>query len=98
MRDWLDAREAIDFGRDLARDIDQLFPVTPEQRKTISSIKGQKRLDSVLRRTRAFAQHHKLNIYKKAKLLNTLKWELRDSGHDDALIDEVVALLTPLLT
>jgi len=59
---------------------------------------AQQKLDGVIRRTRGFAQQHRLNIYKRAKLLNTLKWELRDSGHDDALIDEVVALLTPLLT
>ena|SRR5262252_381372 len=98
MRDWLDAKEAIDFGRGLARDIDRLFPVTSEQRKSISPTKKQKKLDGVIRRTRGFAQQHRLNIYKRAKLLNTLKWELRDSGHDDALIDEVVALLTPLLT
>jgi hypothetical protein len=48
-------------------------------------------------RTRTFAQQHNLNVYKKAKLLNTIKWELRDSGHEETLINEIPALLTPLL-
>jgi hypothetical protein len=43
-------------------------------------------------------QQHKLIVYKKAKLLNAIKWELRGAGHQETLIDEIIALLTPLLT
>ena len=32
------------------------------------------------------------------KLLNAIKWELSDAGHDESLIDEIIGLLTPLLT
>lgn len=95
--DWFNAGEAVTFGREIAREIDRLFPPTPQNKKSTSAKKDQKKLDSLMVRTRTFAQQHKLNIYKKAKLLNTIKWELRDGGHEEALINEIIALLTPLL-
>lgn len=97
MRNWFDAKEAIEFARDLAREINRLFPVTPGPR-SISAKKEQKKLDGLVLRTRAFAQAHDLNVYKKAKLLNTIKWDLRDAGQGDDLINDIIALLTPLLT
>ena len=83
--------------RELARDIDKLFPLTSQRKRPASAKKDRKKLDGLVLRTQKFAQQHRMNVYKKAKLLNTIKWELRDSGHDDALIDEVVGLLAPLL-
>jgi len=94
---WFDAREAVAFAQIIARDVDRLFPSHPP-RNNLTSAKKDKIFDGLVRRTQTFAQQHKLNIYKKAKLLNTVKWELKDAGHDEALIDEIVALLTPLLT
>ena len=96
--DWFKVSEAIEFGRALARDINQLFPPGGSEKARRSAKKDRRKLDSLVRRTNAFAQSHRLNVYKKAKLLNTIKWELRDSGHEESLIDEVIALLTPLLT
>jgi hypothetical protein len=98
IRDWFDASEAVAFAREIAHDVNQLFPPTPQTKKSASAKKEQRKLDALGRRTRTFAQQHKLNVYKKAKLLNTVKWELRDAGHQETLIDEIIALLTPLLT
>jgi hypothetical protein len=98
IREWFDARESVAFARGIVTDINRLFPASTQKRKPASTKKDQKKFDSLVRRTRAFAQQHKLNIYKKAKLLNTIKWELRETGYDEALIDEIVAVLTPLLT
>jgi hypothetical protein len=97
IRDWIDARDAVTFAQEIARDIDRLFPIVSQSKKSTSVKKDQKKLDALVLRTRAFAQQHKLNIYKKAKLLNTIKWRMRDTGHDEALIDEIISLLTPLL-
>lgn len=98
IREWFDAEEAVAFARGIARDIDRLFPLAAQKQRTTSPKKEQKKLDSIALRTRTFAQGHKLNVYKKAKLLNTIKWELRDAGHEDVLINEIIALLAPLLT
>ncbi len=100
IREWLDATEAVAFAKGIAHDVDMLFPLNPLKKRPTSTKtdrKNLKKLDDLVRRTRAFAQAHKLNVYKKAKLLNTLKWELREAGYDKALIDEIVALLTPPL-
>ncbi len=98
IREWFDAREAVEFARGIARDVDRLFPPAPHKKIPTSAKKDRKKFDSLVFRTRRFAQQHKLNVYKKAKLLNTIKWELRDAGHQETLIDEIIALLTPLLT
>jgi hypothetical protein len=97
-RDWFDATEAIEFARALAHDIDHIFPTEPKEERAKSAKKDRKKLDGLVRRTVAFAQSHKLNIYKKAKFLNTIKWELRDSGHEESLIDDILGVLTPLLS
>jgi hypothetical protein len=98
IRDWFDAKEAVEFARAIARDINRLFPPAPRAGKPSSAKKDQKKLDGLVLRTRKFAQQHKLNIYKKARLLNTIKWELKDAGHADAMIDEIIALLTPVVS
>jgi hypothetical protein len=98
IRQWFDAAEAIAFGREIVRDIDRLIPADPETRTATSAKKNQKKLDALVVRTRAFAKQHKMNVYKKAKLLNTIKWGLRDAGHEEALVDEIIALLAPVLT
>ena len=98
IREWFNAKEAVAFARGIARDINRLFPPTPQKKKPASAKKDRKKLDGIVLRTRTFAQQHKLNVYKKAKFLNTIKWEMRDAGHEKALIDEVVGLLAPLLT
>jgi len=97
IRAWFDANEAVTFAQGIARDIGILLPPAGRKDGTNSAKKDNKKFDAIIVRTRAFAQQHKLNIYKKAKLLNTVKWELRDAGHEDAFIDEIVALLAPLL-
>ena len=95
--DWFNAGEPVSFAQGLARDIDRLFPPVPQQARAVNAKKHQKKFDSLIVSIRAFATQHKLNVYKKAKLLNTIKWEMRDAGHDDALIDEIIALITRLL-
>lgn len=99
--DWFDAREAEAFASELAGEIDRLFPVeVAEKNKSPSAKKeqkDQKKLDGLVLRTRTFGQTHKLNVYKKAKLLNAIKWHMREKGHEEALTDELLRLLTPQL-
>ena len=96
IREWFDTREVVAFAREIARELNRMHPIGNDVKNTASK-KERKKLDSIVFRTRTFAQQHKLNVYKKAKLLNTIKWDLRDAGQDAALIDEIVASLTPLL-
>lgn len=96
--EWFNAEDAVQFGHEIAQQAQLLFPPTPIERQVKTTKKDQKKLDSLIARTRTFAQQHKLNLYKKAKLLNTLKWDMREAGYRGPIIDEIIVLLTPLLS
>lgn len=54
--------------------------------------------DMIFARAEAFARSQPLNIYKKARLGNRVKWALREAGYPvefaDALTHELVAVIT----
>ncbi len=85
------------FAQGIVRDVNRLFPPADQKGKPIPAKEYQKKFDSLIARTRAFSLKHKLNIYKKAKLLNTIKWEMKDAGHEDAVIKEFISFIVPLL-
>ena len=95
--DWFNAGEAVLFAQKLALDINRLFPPACPQGASLTAKKHQKKFDILVNSARSFATQHKLNVYKKAKLLNTIKWEMRDAGHDEVFIDEIIALIANLL-
>ena len=66
-------------------------------KKAIPAKEYKRKFDSLVARTREFSLKHKLNIYKKAKLLNTIKWEMKDAGHEEVVINEFISFITPLL-
>jgi len=95
--DWFNAEEAVLFAQEAVREINRLFPPSEQKGKAIPKKEFQKKFDSLVIRTRAFALKNKLNIYKKAKLLNTIKWEMRDAGQEEKIIDEFISFITPIL-
>jgi len=95
--DWFNAGEAVLFAQEIVKDINKLFPPTENKGKPIPKKVFQKKFEALFIRTRTFATKNKLNVYKKAKFLNVIKWEMREAGHEDAVIDEVIAIITPLL-
>jgi hypothetical protein len=95
--DWFNAGDAVLFAKDIVRDINRLFPPADQRGKAIPAKEYKKKFDSLVARTRAFSLKHKLNIYKKAKLLNTIKWEMKDAGHEEVIINEFISFITPLL-
>lgn len=95
--DWFNAKEAVAFGESLASDIASQMPLAPLKTKPRPAKKSSKALDGLVFRVRAFALKTPLNIYKKAKFLNVIKWKLRESGYDEPFINEVVVLFTAAL-
>jgi hypothetical protein len=96
--DWFNAGEAVLFAQEIVREVNRLFPPTDQKGKAIPAKTYQKKFDGLVTRIRTFSAKHKLNIYKKAKLLNTIKWEMKDAGHEDNIIDEFISFITPLLS
>lgn len=80
-----------EFAKSLASSFLQEFPPSLGQDTKKG---GQKKLVAAIQnlnqKARQFSQQHKIGIYKKAKLSNVLKWELRELGYDNDLIDEVI--------
>ena len=95
--DWFNAGEAVLFAQEIVREVNRLFPPTDQKGKAIPTKTYQKKFDSLIVRIHTFSSKHNLNIYKKAKLLNTVKWAMRDAGHEEIIIDEFISFITPLL-
>jgi uncharacterized HAD superfamily protein len=96
---WFSTKEVDQFANELATEFNRRFPAseaasaTPQ---TESRLRGSK--DLMMSRTQVFAERNKLNLYKRAKLANTLKWKLRELGYEqnlaDTLVTEVVRIVT----
>ncbi|MFZ5522599.1 MAG: hypothetical protein ACOY9D_00760 [Pseudomonadota bacterium] len=95
--DWFNTGEVVSFAQEIVREVNRLFPPADQKGKAIPTKIFQKKFDSLIVRVRTFALNHQLNLYKKAKLLNTVKWEMRDAGHEEVVVDEFIAFIAPLL-
>ncbi|KFN43365.1 hypothetical protein [Arenimonas oryziterrae] len=91
---WFDAREAEAFGVTLAKFFSDRVPPDATDDSKKSSARHQQAVQGMLQLRDHFKTHHKLNIYKKAKLANAFKWTLREAGYDDALIDRLTMDVT----
>ena len=94
---FFDSAANVAFAKEIAQDIQTSFPNTPEPATVKSIEKDRKKLDAIIARTKSFSDHNKPNIYKKAKFLNTIKWQLKESGHDPLFINEMVRLLAMVM-
>lgn len=95
--DWFNAEEAISFAKEIVLEVNRLFPPSDQKGKAIPKKIYQKKFDGLITRVRTFSSKRKLNIYKKATLLNTIKWEMKDAGHEEVVINEFISFITPLL-
>jgi hypothetical protein len=94
--EWFNAGEAVLFAHEIVREVNRLFPPADRKEKAIPKKEYQRRFDTLVFRIRAFSLKQKLNIYK-AKLLNTIKWEMKDAGHEEKIISEFISFIAPLL-
>lgn len=53
----------------------------------------ERKVDELFETATAFRKEHKLGIYKKARLANTFRWELKTSGYDSGFIEAVTEKL-----
>lgn len=79
---WLDAKNSEAFGIELAQMVKDLVPNTPDLSDSKRASKANYAKEKMLKRIRQFKQQESLNFYKTAKLLNSFKWDLKDSGYD----------------
>ena len=78
-----------EFSKSLAQDIAKRYP--PAIANNPQQMVSQKRLTDILDETfskaAAFQQENGLGWYKKAKLGNEFRWELKEMGYDEKFIE-----------
>lgn len=88
---WFSTASASEFGIRLAQNYAREFAlINSETNKSKREKKRNKLLASMLADAKDFNAANKLNIYKKAKLGNAIKWTLKDLGYDDKIIDSLL--------
>jgi hypothetical protein len=84
------SKDVDNFAKGLAQDIAKRYPPTMDQGGPERKI-SQKRLTAILEDTfgkaTAYKDQHKLGVYKKARLSNTFRWELKELGFSDKFIE-----------
>jgi hypothetical protein len=87
---WLGNKDLDEFAKSLAGELAQRF--TLEMDRASSDKKTEKKLGTALNGVYAKAQtyrnEHKLGVYRKARIGNTFKWELKERGYSEAFVDE----------
>ena len=99
MLKWFDSKEVDKFADWLAAEIIKRYP--PDGLDTDSkkaSQRLQKVHDSLFLRVESFARENTLNIYKRARLGNRVKWAMRDAGYplpfSESFTHEVVTVIS----
>ena len=87
--EFLSTRKVTEFAKSLAKDVAKRYP--PAIANNPAQMVSQKRLSGILEEafTRAaeFNQENKLGWFKKAKLGNEFRWELKELGYDQKFIE-----------
>ena len=87
--EFFSTRKVTDFAKSLAQDVAKRYP--PAIANNPAQMVSQKRLSGILEeafvRAAEFNREHKRGWYKKAKLGNEFKWELKEIGYDEKFID-----------
>lgn len=83
------SKEVDQFARSLVADIVKRYPSNMDTNRTVQmSVERLTRiLENTFEKAREFQALNKLGIYRKARLSNTFKWELKENGYSDDFID-----------
>lgn len=82
---WFDTSEVDAFAESLAGEFIQRVPKDSEMRGARGRAKEAN--TALLARVERFARGHKLNLFKRARLANSLKWQLQEAGYDKDTVD-----------
>jgi hypothetical protein len=98
--DWFNVKEVDEFADSIVADlVKRIPPAKVEAQQHATGKKAAEKLrkahDAIFKRIEVFARTHSLNVYKKARLGNRIKWALAEAGYPSALVDTLtVEILT----
>lgn len=87
---WFDTTEVEAFAASLTNEfIERVPPDSLMQAARGSKARLAESTDLLLKRVGNFASGRRLNILKRARLANSLKWRLHEAGYEKSLIDDL---------
>lgn len=93
-------RDVDDFAKELAQMVAKRFPPalekSPERR--VSPNRITKVLEDALEKAADYGRSRRLGMYKKARLANAFKWQLKDLGYSDNFVEVATEGLVVYLT
>ncbi len=84
--------------------VDGIFALRPPQGKAGPGNPGvslkhlEQKVDELFAKATAFRKEHKLGIYKKARLANTFRWEMKERGYDAGFIEATTEKLVVVVS
>ena len=83
------SKEIDEFAKSLAESVAKRYPPALEtaQEKKISVNRVTKILEDTFQKAAEFNSRQKLGVYKKARLGNTFRWELKERGYSESFIE-----------
>lgn len=89
-----------EFAKSLAQDLAKRYPPALDQDNERKL--SQKRLTAILEdaynKAIDFKKQHKLGVYKKARLGNTFRWELKEMGYSEKFVETATEGLIVYIT
>jgi hypothetical protein len=97
--DWFNTKEVDEFADAIVADlVRRLPPSGADSKAKKAGERLRKTHDAIFARVEKFARSRSLNLYKKARLGNRIKWALKDAGYPaefaDSLTFELVTVIT----
>jgi ATP-dependent protease HslVU (ClpYQ) ATPase subunit len=87
--DKITGRDVEEFARQLAEMVAKRYPpvLDKAEQKRVSVNRVTKVLEDALEHAASYGREQKLGFYRKAKLANAFRWELKERGYSDKFIE-----------
>jgi hypothetical protein len=90
---WFDAKAAVEFGQHMANEVARIVPVDASRGQGKKPAKQLDKFRRAILHASDLGAKAPLNVYKKARCANALRWSLIDKGYPKAFVEEVVRLV-----
>ncbi len=104
--DWFNVKEVDEFAESIIADLVKRVPPAKVEAQVQAQAAGKKKATGKLRKAHAaifkriedFGRTHDLNVYKKARLGNRIKWALAEAGYPPGFIDTLTVEILTVVT
>ena len=94
---WFDATAAVAFGEHMADEVARIVPLEASRVKGKKATRQLDKFERAILTARDLKAKERLNVYKKARCANALRWRLIDKGYPKPFVEEVVRLVVTRL-